>query len=529
VAGHVGRKQAVPRALRNRLGSAAGLQPSLGKDVALEVIAELSKPGQTDAFTKHLEGGRDPQGWTEAKALAEGVFAMLKSGTGVDYAPFMHEDRVRKKVREYVRELTDRFPPLELKRIASLAQKPHRKKTADGPDTELDRHGFLQLLANYVFAQRHVAMKISADLAVTKARKIELFNLNMAGVGGTSDLWKWAMAASFQGSTVVTAAELPKAQAELRERLRSLGPQPNIWESKHFRFADWLIKDYVELLTQRAQGGVTSVPLVTEYTKPHQSGVVGLAVATHGELKRRGVGTFGRESHHTTQYLLVEFFGNDPEATQQAFPGDTADFAGAGIEFKKGGNEVERISGSGASPLGVAVMNQGSERGASMPAVLLSARCHQRGELHVLRESRWADPTGDKERKGTPTQGFAIENQFNAALADTRLRPHDTSAEHRKQLRAAIATDPTAARTAYHGAALATYRWMRSRMLPALQRGLQTEEMAYYRGIAAKTHLQPDGETLAPTHDMKPKHLDTVHQAAVTKNDEVMGKHNWKA
>lgn len=529
VAGHIGRSQPVPRALRRRIGSASGLQPSLGKDVALEVIAELSKPGQAEAFTKHLEGGRDPQGWAEAKALAEGVFAMLKSGTGVEYATFMHEDRVRKKVREYVRELSDRFPPLELKRIASLAQKPHRKKTADGPDTELDPRGFLQLLANYVFASRHVAMKITPNLAVTRAQKVELFNLNMAGIGGTSDLWKWAMEASFQGSTVVTAAELPKAQAEMRERLRSLGPQPNVWESRHFRFADWLVKDYVELLTQRAQGGVTSVPPVSEYAQPRQSGVVGLAVATHGELKRRGVGTFARESHHTTQYLLVEYFGNDPEATQKAFPGDTADFAGAGIEFRQGSSEVERITGSGASPLGVAVMNQGSERGAGMPAVLLSARCHQRGELHVLRESRWSDPTGEKERKGTPTQGYAIENQFNAAIKPASLRPRDESAEHRKQLRAAIAADPTAARTAYHGAALATYRWMRSRMLPALQRGLLTEEMAYYRGIAAKSQLQADGESLAPLYNMKPGHLNAVHEAAVTKNDEVMGKHNWKA
>lgn len=530
VASRLGSGRGVSASLRARIGSAEGVQPSLGEDVAMRVIATLSTVDSSADFTKHLEGGRDPEGFADATALANQVFSTLRSGVGVEYAAFLKDtpkgQDVSKLVREYLRELTDKFPELELKRIAALAQTP-RKKTADtDPDTELSPKSFVQLLANYLFAERHVALQIDTDKDVKKVQKIEIFNLNMGKIGGHAKLWDIVMATSFGGNSAVT--DKAKAQSEMRERLNSIGALPKVWESKKFRFAQWLIDDYLALLQARALGSVADVPKARDYINTDSSAATGLAISTHGNLTGRGIGAYDRESHHTTQYLLVEFFGNLPEASQKAFPGSPADFAGAGIGFRPDGM-VDSIEGAAGKALKISPLNPNSERGAQMPAILLAARTHQRGELHVLRESRWEDKSGDKERKGTVTQGLAIENTFNKAIENSDLRPRESTSERRTRLREAIKADPTAAKTAYYKAALATYKWMHDRMIPALREGLLREEYAYYRGVAARNHLQADGVKLQPEYDLALEQLNAVHEKAEKKNTKIMGDHNWKA
>ena len=530
VAARMGSGRGVSASLRARIGSADGIQPSLGEDVAMRVIAALSTVESSADFTKHLEGGRDPEGFAEAKALAQQVFSVLRSGVGVEYAAFLQDSpggqSVSKLARDYLRELTDKFPELQLKRIAALAQTP-RKKTAEGdPDTALSPKSFVQLLANYLFAERHVALQIDTDKDVKRILKIEIFNLNMGKIGGHAKLWDIVMTTSFGGNTAV--ADEARAQREMRERLNSIGPLPKIWESRKFRFAQWLIDDYVALLQARALGSVADVPKVKDYANTESTAATGLAVSTHGNLTGRGIGAYERESHHTTQYLLVEFFGNLPEASQKAFPGNPADFAGAGVGFRPDG-VVNSIEGAAGSALKISPLNPNSERGAQMPAILLSARTHQRGELHVLRESRWEDKSGDKERKGTATQGLAIENTFNQAIANADLRPREDTPERRARLREAIKTNPAQARTAYYKAALATYKWMNDRMIPALKEGLLREEYAYYRGIAARNHMQADGEKLQPEYDLRPEQLSAVHEKAEKNDVKVMSAHNWKA
>jgi hypothetical protein len=265
------------------------------------------------------------------------------------------------------------------------------------------------------------------------------------------------------------------------------------------------------------------VPPVNEYFATDSASGQGLAVSTHGQLTKRRIGQFGRESHHTTQYLLIEYFSNNAEATQKAFP-EPKDFEAAGVRQNPSTGEIDEIRGTGGA-IQVAALNPNSNRGAEMPAILLSARCHQRGELHVLRESRWInDEAQNQERRGTPTQGIAIENTFNRAIADPALRPRDTSPSHRSALRARIATDPIAAQQQYYSAALDTYHWMRKRMLPALKEGLLSEEMAYYRGIAAQKH----GDLKNTSFDLGPHHLTHVHDVAVKNNDQTMSRYGWK-
>jgi hypothetical protein len=161
-----------------------------------------------------------------------------------------------------------------------------------------------------------------------------------------------------------------------------------------------------------------------------------------------------------------------------------------------------------------------------MPAILISARCHQRGELHILRAARWNGKAD--ETVGTATQGYAIENEFNKSIPDEDLRPRDDSADRRTRLRAKIAANPTHAKVTYYRAALATYKWMNDHMISALSEGLQREEYAHYRGIAARKHMTAEG-VMNPAYDLKPGDMFKVHADAKDNNEKVMRRYNWKA
>jgi Novel toxin 14 len=338
---------------------------------------------------------------------------------------------------------------------------------------------------------------------------------------------------SFQGKPEVT--DLAKAQLEMRQRLRALGPRPSIWDSKQFSFADWLVKEYIELLKARALGKVEDVPKVLEYTKQTSTEGHGLAVSTHGDLTSRGIGAFDRESHHTSQYLLLEFFGNVPDATRQAFPPPYTDFempaphkGKKGPIFSASGNgTVDAIVGS--ERLDIKPLNPNSGRGEGMPTILLAARTHQQGDLHVIRQKWIDDSTHKREMHGTATQGFAIENKFNFAITE-KLRPRNTDRKHRTELQKMLQDEPLKASQQYYQAALETYTWMRNHMIPQLERALLTEEKAYYRGIAAQKHSSTqDPDQLEGDWDLQDGPLKKVFDAAKTNNDDVMGKYKWKA
>ena len=532
VASRLGSGQPVSPSLRAQIGHAQGVQPSLATRVASSVIDTLSTANHKEDFTHRLEGGQDPEGFATAQQLANQVFAAVKSGTGIEFAEFLrgkYKDRtVASLVLAYLSEATAKFPEIELKRIAQLGQKPHARQKPDDPETVFNPPSFLQLLANYLFAERHVALEITLSKTSVKVGTIKVLNLNMGEINGNTTLWEAVMANTF--GHVGAVKDLAKAQREMRERLRDEGPLPLMWHRTEFRFSDSVVASYLDLLKAREAGKVDDVPPLAQYLDTKSSSGHGLAVSTHGSLTNgsRSIGTFDRESHHTTQYLLAEFFGNAEEASHKAFPGDPDDFNGAGINFSTNGKkEVDNIAGSSGKALKLRELDPDSGRGNGMPAILLAARTHQRGELHVLRETRWDDASGTNERKGTSTQGLAIQNQFHNAIANEKLRPRDTSPSHREELRKEIGKNRVAAQNDYYNAALKTYHWMSDRMIRALLEGMKREELAYYRGIAARNHADANGK-LPAAYDMQESDLVKVHGVAEDNNTAVMGRNNWK-
>ena len=79
-------------------------------------------------------------------------------------------------------------------------------------------------------------------------------------------------------------------------------------------------------------------------------------------------------------------------------------------------------------------------------------------------------------------------------------------------------------------AMLQTYSWMRSIMIPALERGLLTRELAYYRGVASRQYL--DGNEppkLKTEYNLTADDLRSVFNDAKANNDTVMKAAGWVA
>jgi hypothetical protein len=150
-----------------------------------------------------------------------------------------------------------------------------------------------------------------------------------------------------------------------------------------------------------------------------------------------------------------------------------------------------------------------------MPAILLAADTHRRGQLHIAREHRW-DQGDDAE--GPATQGLAIEKRWKDALA-AKFGVNDSDPAWNTRVK----TTSNAGGKIYD-AMIDVYHWMYNRMMPALQAGLKTRELAYYQSIAAhKLGATPTGQ-----YNMTAEDMEAVYRSAKAKNDELMSKQGWK-
>jgi hypothetical protein len=166
-----------------------------------------------------------------------------------------------------------------------------------------------------------------------------------------------------------------------------------------------------------------------------------------------------------------------------------------------------------------------------MPAILLASVTHQRGDLHVTPSSDWrVGASGNLEAHGSATQGHAIKTQFNNALDAVGLAMRDDSAATRTRISDAVRADRARVEREVYSAAVATYHWMRDRMIGRLKEGLHGEERAYYRAIAARdvaNLVAPDSSELKPAYNLTEADMDRVWERARTNNDRVMSAAGW--
>jgi hypothetical protein len=270
------------------------------------------------------------------------------------------------------------------------------------------------------------------------------------------------------------------------------------------------------------------LPPVSKYVDPDGAPGptnIGLHVDTHGALT--GPKTPDRESHHTTQYLLAEYFRHekDDEPFEDGAPGLVME-----------GKKPARLLGPGRE-VDFKGLADGTGRGINMPAILIANLTHRRGKLHINSAEPDERKSGDDPDYGGSTQGALFHSWWRASQGPAKRQAEQdrngaplptpvTTGLKPGSEKYAEATKDQAAHLVH--AVDSTYGRMRSHMLPALSRALHEHESAYYMALARRRHGVDDDDAVPKSYRMTNAHLDRAYGRARQNNDEKMKDYGFE-
>jgi hypothetical protein len=396
---------------------------------------------------------------------------------------------------------------------ATPAAKGGGKGAAKKPPAELHARNFAGLLIGYVYARTGVAITVDVPARLKGAgpwiTELKVHNLHLGRTGLQHPLWKNLGKGSLSDDDV----------RELHTRLVALGPDPAMWDANagKYALARAFVDRFVERRTRRLAHTPQEPPKKADYLKTGGGNAKSLQIATHERLKALK-GREGRESHHTTQFLLVEYFSNAKKV--KPFP--------AGLPYpgvRRSGATPIAFEAEGRQRIDIEPLYTG-ERGGPMPAILIAAETHRQGRLHVQRDARWQPASDTDDSNESLRQSFAIDRQFQQRLPVTLQR-----GVSRDMVQKQVTADAEGVASDIYDAMIGTYKWMYEQtMRPALKAGLQANELAYYRGLAARfpksLKNRQTGELNTPW-DMTAADLDSVFTKTVDNNRRVMSKYGW--
>ncbi len=552
-----------------------GVQPAL-KDIVVKFFNEMGDPAK---LIEHVEGKvtipadaaklaaaaddiRDSLG----ERLVDSLAAAGKQGSVVKFATLFREKEIQGDLIAHMlkNRLRREVVKGEVRNLigASISGKKPAKggKSSSASQQEvftLNIGGLEVLLEEYLFARTgvNVDVEFNLDKAAGEGgkpiKKIDASNpfsllklnyLHLPMLGGDHSLWDYFITNSFPK---IPADKRPLYQAKSRLALLGLKPGPGIYEKKKIKGKTVLafskkVRDLVEEYVNPPIGKALPsnlIPPWAEYveTAPQTAvgihGQIGLRLGFYNQRKAPG-NQYGedRASHHTVQYLLLEYLDNG-KGNYRPFPHKLSlypniDASGSRVkaltsEPEKRGDRIE-------------IGNNMPDRGGTMPAILIAKHTHQLGNVHI---SAKAD-----EDEGGASQGAAVHGDFLKHLGPYAAIVSGTSDKGLKAIKAA--SNPTGSgekivtpkvpevgnmpvteemlSTAIFTAACTTYTEMRTTMLQKLMAALNREEMDYYTS-AVMSATDPkivniSGTTREPMPDYKPTALASGFETEVKKH-----------
>lgn len=392
--------------------------------------------------------------------------------------------------------------------------------------TYIDSSRFAIALARYIFGRTGVLMSFTllpADkndekTAIT-CSKLQVVYVHLPPVRANHRLWTAAVDGLTGRNKEETdlLADKDKLFRRLRLYLAAKGPAPGIWKPKSYGLQQRVLSELVEFVKAMAAGGAelspAELPGKGEYLDPLKPssalGHVGLRIGTYkvsGNQQGRD-----RESHHTTQFLLLEYFahlnstqtGDDnkpfPLIAQKAdiYPGLTATTS-APSKF------------TGATTVDIAGLVKG-ERGDAMPAILISRPTHRVGNLHVTTK---ADDFADKVDSPAGVVSFIFHEKLGGDQGEYRKAEKSVAAFEAYR----VAKTDAVVQTQIYDAMQGTYKWMRDLMRERLDSALPGIELKYYNQLA---------EAAGKKDRLKPGEMTLVAAAAKQNNNDEMKKWGW--
>ena len=331
--------------------------------------------------------------------------------------------------------------------------------------------------------------------------KLKFNYVHLPMIGGGADLWKGIMTNSFPKA----GDKLALYQTKARLALQGLQPSPGIFTGATVNGAKVLvfskrIKELIETYVnpgpnRKLPGDVA--PLWADYIKPDPQPRVKLGKDDYGQIGLR-LGRYkdktnpdqqkgsDRASHHTVQYLLLEYLVNSKDRVKP-FPNSLALYP----NIRGSGERVDVIARTPDEKDGIKVSTNEKDRGGEMPTILLSVHAHILGDVHIT-------PKADDLDTVPPSQGSAIHGVFKDSLGDfSRIvlgKPEPLQAlinqragKPYKQADIPMAggqvVTSESLSTAIFSAACKTYTWMRDHMNDKLALAIDSREKEYYEAL----------------------------------------------
>ena len=514
-----------------------GYQPIIGLNTVRRLLRKLTDIGTAKEAQREIErrAGAKPDLEEKEIAVGESIWRdtrkLLTTAKLPDSQPNLQE--VETIFRNYFNGVAGDIGKV-VPQIAFAISEPVKEDKDRPPDEKpserkrkVNPKKFAGALEDYLLARSGIVTRIKLDKDGNVA-SVDIKTLLLSEVGA-GHLWD----AALSRSGITTAEEVQDLQPLLRAKLRELSTKTTfvqmrdsgfpellfVWESKKFAFHRTLL----ELVREQARlkkikGQPDDLPPVKRYLAyDDKTPDIGLRVGKYGDSNHRSIAH--RDSHHTTQFLLIEYFRNKSSGNNQPFPKKAIPaFTTLGVKFR--GNEALRFEAT--SRIEFEKLGRG-DRGDEMPAILIARPVHQKSNLHV--SGAEADDFAPGEDGRIPvTQGEKVHEKFLAKLKDAGGPPDPG------QMDAHIAKfGADTARDQLFNAVQGTYGWMHQHMLPALEKALRGNERNYYDAIVREKHLETvDGNSqIHPDYDLQPDAMERIYSAALKKNDEVMEEEGW--
>jgi hypothetical protein len=416
--------------------------------------------------------------------------------------------------------------------IAADSLRERKAKEGEVKETEpqvvahIDAKRFETALARYIFGRTGILMKIDLlpddkkdeDTPIT-AKSIKVLYVHLPPVRANHRLWTKAVEGLSGRNPEETEllADKDRLFRRLRLYLESKGPSPGIWKPKSYGLQQRVLAQLVEFVKAMAAGTAdltpAELPGKKEYLDPKgapgPNGHIGLRIGTYKNSKNQQ--GKDRESHHTTQFLLLEYFAHlnstQTSSNEKPFPliAQKKD-AYPGLDATSSAPQKF----DGPTKMDIAGLEAG--RGDAMPAVLLAAPTHRNGNLHVTTK---ADDFPDHVDSPAGVVNFIFHEKLGSDDGEYR-KAEKAGASAFDKFKLTAGED--AVKTQIYTAMQATYKWMRDFMRERLDKALPDLELKYYNQLA------DDG---GRKDRLKPGEMEIVAAEAKANNDAEMIKWGW--
>jgi hypothetical protein len=556
-----------------------GPQPSL-TDVVARFFKELGDPRVVREHAEKVErtGKSDQRGWPPAaKALAEEkqaksvgdmLIAMLKGTAPVKAtydAPFnigmtpgLIADHLAEKKTIDFADVIGRLVRKSLTPVKKAAGK-DEPETKDAPKFRFDPRQFVFELQDYLLGKTGVLLRITPNLdkaegSDDKVLKLDdpfaavvVSYLHLPLVGPVSRLWRTVIANTF--ADVTDTQELRKRQSKAWLVLLGQSPSPGVYAKKKVQGKDELVlsksvaDQVVAALAPKTALTADALPPWADYVKTvrvepidPKFGQTGLRLGTYSQRVAPSGLQYGqdRDSHHTVQFLLIEYLNNQKD--QKPFPHPLALYPGVSGKGRSV-DSIGVVSGAGAVT-GVALgeknpfSGQINDRGPAMPTILLSRHTHRGGDVHIT-------PKPDDLPDKPASQGSAVHGHFRAALGNYADIVLGSTSANLKAIKDGERGGPAAGKggqqlptpvelsQAIYSAACATYREIRDTMEAKLNNALDTHEVEYYESVvktdtSGKKYNQDEARILDPAYKVDAARLSAVKSETASRTKQVM-------